>query len=77
MIPFKPTIEPNLDGAFITEHPLEIIKSGKAADVPFLTGITTEDGALKSAGSYWRDILIGNVTLTIYYIQVTITTPSG
>ncbi|KAF2902810.1 hypothetical protein ILUMI_03375 [Ignelater luminosus] len=52
MIHFKPVIEPDLNGAFITEHPLDIVKSGKAANVPFLIGITTEDGALKSAGYY-------------------------
>lgn len=50
MIPFKPVIEPNLEGAFLTEHPTDIIKSGKASDVPWITGLNTEDGVLRAAG---------------------------
>lgn len=49
MIPFKPVIEPELEGAFLTEDPIDTIKSGKAAKIPFMTGFTSEDGALKSA----------------------------
>ncbi|XP_066251364.1 venom carboxylesterase-6-like [Euwallacea similis] len=49
MIPFKPTIEPNLEGAFLAEHPVEIIKSGRSAEIPLIVGITSEDGALRAA----------------------------
>ncbi|KAF2885849.1 hypothetical protein ILUMI_20322, partial [Ignelater luminosus] len=48
MVPFKPVIEPDLEGAFLTEDPIHIIKSGKAAKVPIMTGLTSEDGALAS-----------------------------
>lgn len=51
MIPFKPTIEPKVEGAFLTEHPIEIVKSGKSAPIPLIVGITTEDGALRGAGN--------------------------
>lgn len=45
-------VEPNLEGAFLAEDPIDIIKSGKAANVPIITGLTTEDGAIKSAGIF-------------------------
>ncbi|XP_050306615.1 venom carboxylesterase-6 [Anthonomus grandis grandis] len=50
MIPFKPRIEPKGAGAFLTDHPINIIKSGKSAPVPLILGITSEDGALRAAG---------------------------
>lgn len=50
MIPFKPTIEPNVEDAFLTEHPITIVKSGRSAPVPLIVGITTHDGALRGAG---------------------------
>ncbi|CAG9768327.1 unnamed protein product [Ceutorhynchus assimilis] len=49
MIPFKPTIEPEVEGAFLTEHPIDIVKAGKSAQIPLIVGITTEDGALRGA----------------------------
>lgn len=51
MIPFRPVIEPNLEGAFLVEDPEEIIKSGRSAQVPWITGINTEDGTLRAAGN--------------------------
>lgn len=50
MIPFRPVIEPESDNAFLTEEPIDIIKSGKSAQVPWVTGINTDDGAIRSAG---------------------------
>ncbi|CAH1119496.1 unnamed protein product [Phaedon cochleariae] len=50
LLPFRPIVEPDSNGAFLTEHPLEIIKSGKLLDVPSVVGLTTEEGAIKSAG---------------------------
>lgn len=43
---FKPIIEPDLEGAFLSKDPLDIIKSGEAEQVPVMTGITTNDGSL-------------------------------
>ncbi|KAF2900148.1 hypothetical protein ILUMI_06038, partial [Ignelater luminosus] len=48
-IPFRPVIETNTTNAFLAEDPAEIIRSGKAAKVPFLTGITAQDGAFRSS----------------------------
>nr|ASM90852.1 putative juvenile hormone esterase 1 [Colaphellus bowringi] len=50
MIPFKPSVEPKVEGAFLTDHPLNLIKSGQSMDVPVIAGLTTEDGGLKAAG---------------------------
>ncbi|KAF5307859.1 hypothetical protein FQR65_LT06591 [Abscondita terminalis] len=45
---FKPVMEPDLPGAFITEDPVHTILKGKAAKVPFLTGITSDEGDLRT-----------------------------
>ncbi|KAF2892971.1 hypothetical protein ILUMI_13205 [Ignelater luminosus] len=55
-IPFRPVIEEDIKGAFLPAHPSKIIKSGKAAKIPFMTGITTEDGAMKSPGFFAEDL---------------------
>lgn len=50
MIPFKPVIEPKHAGAFLTEHPLISVKQGRLVDIPWMTGTTSEEGALKVPG---------------------------
>ncbi|KAF7269615.1 hypothetical protein GWI33_017341 [Rhynchophorus ferrugineus] len=50
MIPFKPTVEPDVEGAFLTQHPIDVVREGKSAPVPLIIGITSEDGALRGAG---------------------------
>uniref|UniRef100_A0A1Y1MMB3 Carboxylic ester hydrolase n=2 Tax=Photinus pyralis TaxID=7054 RepID=A0A1Y1MMB3_PHOPY len=49
MIPFKPVVERDHPGAFLTEDPAVIVQSRKNVPVPLMIGLTTEDGALKSA----------------------------
>lgn len=48
MVPFPPVVEPDLPGAFITEHPRDDNKS-HGMQIPFLTGLTTDEGIMKSA----------------------------
>lgn len=55
MIPFKPVIEPKHVGALLTEDPLISVRQGRLADIPWMTGITSEEGTLKVAGIYGRD----------------------
>ncbi|XP_031343044.1 uncharacterized protein LOC116170681 [Photinus pyralis] len=43
---FKPVIEPDVTGAFLTQHPLDIIRKGNFAKVPFMLGITANDGCM-------------------------------
>lgn len=57
-IAHKPVIEPKLPGAFITKHPLDIITSGEFAQIPYINGITTDDGALKSPTIYNNNSLV-------------------
>lgn len=47
MVPFPPVVEPRHEGAFITEDPRFAIPHGQ--NIPWLTGITSEEGLLKTA----------------------------
>ncbi|KAF5306371.1 hypothetical protein FQR65_LT07395 [Abscondita terminalis] len=60
---FKPVIESRSKNAFLPEHPVEIIKSGRMSQIPFMTGITTEDGAIKSSGIYYNYSLVEKLNL--------------
>lgn len=77
MVPFPPVIELDLPGAFITKHPRETIAENTDA-VPLVTGITFDEGALKSARKetffnifFDRKItFVGNASkLKFYFIQ--------
>lgn len=48
MVPFPPVIEPDLPGAYITKHPRDIIEP-HGISVPFMTGLTSDEGAMKAA----------------------------
>ncbi|XP_043477786.1 venom carboxylesterase-6-like [Leptopilina heterotoma] len=52
MIPFRPVIEPNHPGAFLKEDPAISLKDGNIADIPWMTGISSHEGAIKSATIY-------------------------
>lgn len=61
MMPFKPCIEPKHDGAFLSEHPLTIIKSGKAPKVPWMLGLNGQDGAVRAAAVIDNAYLLGDL----------------
>ncbi|XP_011306600.1 venom carboxylesterase-6 [Fopius arisanus] len=42
--PFGPVVEENSPSAFISRSPIEIITSGDAADLPWITSVTSEEG---------------------------------
>lgn len=46
---FKPVVEPKHAGAFLIEDPIETMKAGRAADVPWLNGVNSDEGALAVA----------------------------
>lgn len=48
MIPFPPVVEIDIPGAFITKHPREQ-HDENSLSIPFMTGITADEGAMKSA----------------------------
>lgn len=51
MIPFPPVIEPDIPGAFITNHPRDV-KEPHGNSIPWMTGITSDEGAMKSARKF-------------------------
>ncbi|XP_067207617.1 carboxylic ester hydrolase isoform X2 [Linepithema humile] len=57
LIPFRPVIEPKHPGAFITEDPVISVREGRLADVPWMTGITSEEGSLKVPGIYGGNLV--------------------
>ncbi|KAF2904195.1 hypothetical protein ILUMI_01987 [Ignelater luminosus] len=44
--PFSPVVEKESPGAFITDDPYKLLRSGNITDVPWLSGATTEEGIL-------------------------------
>ena len=47
MVVFSPVVEPDLPGAFITRHPRDE-KAKSSLEIPFLTGVTYDEGLMKS-----------------------------
>nr|AXB38858.1 juvenile hormone esterase [Sitodiplosis mosellana] len=47
MVAFSPVVEPDLPGAFITRHPRDG-RTEKSLKIPFLTGVTYDEGLMKS-----------------------------
>lgn len=52
MVAFPPVVEPDLPGAFLTKHPREIDHVEESFSIPLLTGVTYDEGLLKSASKY-------------------------
>lgn len=48
MIPFPPVVEPDLPGAFISRNPRDG-HDENSLQIPFMTGLTYDEGAMKSA----------------------------
>lgn len=47
MVVFSPVVEPDLSGAFITQHPGNG-QSESSFKIPFLTGVTFDEGLMRS-----------------------------
>lgn len=48
--PFGPVVEPpDAPDAFLTQHPSEVIMSGKFSEIPWVASYTTEDGGYNAA----------------------------
>nr|XP_033331335.1 venom carboxylesterase-6-like [Megalopta genalis] len=54
MIPFRPVVEPKHPGAFLTEDPAISSRNGRLMDIPWMTGVTSEEGSLVVPGLYTR-----------------------
>ncbi|XP_002011173.3 venom carboxylesterase-6 [Drosophila mojavensis] len=49
MIPFPPVIEPEHEGAFLTQRPREVAQRPHGQELPLMIGVTAEEGLLKTA----------------------------
>lgn len=50
--PFAPVVEPaGTPGAFLEQSPAQTVREGLAHDLPWITGITTEEGLYNAAGA--------------------------
>ncbi|XP_017021111.1 esterase P-like [Drosophila kikkawai] len=57
---FGPVVEPaDAPGAFLTQHPREVIKSGKFAQVPWVVTYTSEDGGYNAATLLEQNLTTG------------------
>ena len=56
MIPFRPVIEPDHPGAFLKEDPAISLKTGRLSDLPWMTGITSHEGAIKVASTFCKNM---------------------
>lgn len=52
MIPFKPVVEEESAESFLPDSPINIIKTGKAANVPIVIGFNDDDAAFKTSRLY-------------------------
>uniref|UniRef100_A0A1Y1LVW2 Carboxylic ester hydrolase n=2 Tax=Photinus pyralis TaxID=7054 RepID=A0A1Y1LVW2_PHOPY len=55
---FAPIVEPNIKGAFLPDHPLNILKEAKHAPVPWIAGVNSEEGILRVALIYKKENLV-------------------
>lgn len=57
LVTFRPAIEPDIEGAFMTRDPKEIIRTGEYRHVPWMTGFVPSEGAVRALS------IISNETL--------------
>lgn len=55
---FAPVIEKGSKNPFISDHPYRILKQGKAYDVPWISSVTTHEGALFSLRKCFTSFLL-------------------
>ncbi|XP_015598848.1 venom carboxylesterase-6 [Cephus cinctus] len=60
LIKFPPVVEPDIEGAFLMEMPNDLLNSGKFADVPFMAGIMSKEGVLRSGAIMSHDNILQN-----------------
>lgn len=72
MVAFTPVVEPDLPGAFIMRHPRDE-KAKSSLEIPFLTGITYDEGLMKSL----RKFIYQTHTFGYFNSKVTLFFPSN
>lgn len=71
MIAFPPVVEPEHPDAFITMHPRKLLEQNGdlyywGSQIPLMTGVTKDEGALKSACKNFTYTFSFNVYYNIY-----------
>ena len=66
--PFGPVVEKFSDNPFINRSPIEIINSGDVQDLPWITGVVSEEGLYPVAGNLLLSFLIKKLLLTYFAI---------
>ncbi|XP_067208422.1 venom carboxylesterase-6-like [Linepithema humile] len=56
-IAFRPIIEPKHSGAFLIEDPLISVQEGRLANVPWLTGVVSQEGAMIASSVYGQKMV--------------------
>ena len=64
VIPFKPVVETG-GNAFLPATPLELAKNLENS-VPFMTGITSEEGAIVAAREYYFCIFVSTKSISFF-----------
>lgn len=54
-IMWGPTDEPDIEGAFLTDSPINLLTAGKIRDLPWISGVTSSEGLSFSRGEYESD----------------------
>nr|UZH45659.1 carboxylesterase 25 [Meteorus pulchricornis] len=60
-VTWVPTDEPDISGAFLTEHPLQYILQNKVPDLPNINGVVKNEGLVVTAKLYANDTLYDEV----------------
>lgn len=51
---YVPVIEPDLPGAFLTKHPIDLLRNNEVNDIPVIMGITSKEGAFRTSGQFFK-----------------------
>ncbi|XP_033228895.1 esterase FE4-like [Belonocnema kinseyi] len=62
---WTPTDEPDDEGAFLTDSPQNLVKQNQMKDLPFISGVTSDEGLFVTSGLYSNDVLYGVVKLSL------------
>ena len=54
---WRPTAEPESDGAFLTDSPRNLIRQNKMKDLPFMTGEVTDEGLVNTASKSFLNLI--------------------
>lgn len=59
---YRPVVEPkNLTGAFLTDTPLNLLRAGGFAKVPYMTGLVDAEGAVRAAAIVVNQTLVEKI----------------